>query len=78
MFITSEEKKSQLAGGTLPFYEGQVSGSASKYRPCQSVNFNEHPDLKEWKLISLFVHNFEGVFKSMWLSGSKRSQASQG
>lgn len=78
MFITLEGKKSQLAGGMLPFYEGQVSGSASKYRPCQSVNFNEHPDLREWKLISPFAHNFEGVFKSMWLSGSKRSQAIQG
>lgn len=66
-----------MAGGMLPFHEGQVSGSASKYRSCQSINFNEHPDLKEWKLISPFVHNFEWVFKSMWLSGSKESHAIQ-
>lgn len=30
-----------------------------KVSPSQSVNFNEHPDLKQWKLITLSLHNFQ-------------------
>lgn len=33
-----------------------------KLSPSQSVNFNEHHDLKQWKLISQPVHNFSRSF----------------
>lgn len=51
-----------MANLTLPFFffcKRSRRWQHLKVSPSQSINFNEHPDLKQWELISLCVHNFQ-------------------
>lgn len=48
-----------MASLTLPFLQRSRQWQHLKVSPSQSVNFNEHPDLKQWKLISQSAQNVQ-------------------
>lgn len=58
MFITSRQDGSNSTFNAA-FLQRSRQWQHLKVSPSQSVNFNEHPDLKEWKLISQSMHNFQ-------------------
>lgn len=61
MFITLREDVPNGKTNTV-FLQRSRHCQHLKVLPSQSVSFNEHPDLKQWKLITLSLHNFQRAF----------------
>ncbi len=74
MFITSREDVPN-GKSNATFLERSRQWQHLKVSPSQSVNFNEHPDLIEWKLISQFMHNFQRSLNVCVVVGKKWRRA---